>query len=452
MINSTGQEAPTPKSRLIVASLMGTMIEYYDFFLYGTAAALVFGSQFFPNEDPLISTLLAFSTFAVGFVARPIGAAVFGHFGDRLGRKRTLVVALTLMGVSTFLIAFLPTYGSIGLAAPMLLILLRVVQGFALGGEWGGAILLMTENVDPDRRGFWTSFPQIGPPLGSLLAAGMLAIFSGVLTEDQFLSWGWRIPFAFSAVLLVVGLWIRLKVGETKAFKEQQEAARQRPAQVTKLPIITLFTEYPRQLFIAIGFRLGSSAGYYVFAIYILQYATTVGGMSSGVILTALIFNSVVEAMTVPLFGWISDKIGRRPIFCAAALVTVPYVFFMFAMVDTHNTVGVVAAVILAGAIHGAFAGVEGAYFSELFDTRIRYSGIAVGFNIGAVLGGGLTPLIGVVLYGAFGTSAAISIYVGALALLTLWAALAAGETAHRTLTAPAVGTAPDRESRTVDS
>ncbi|MFE7422147.1 MFS transporter [Rhodococcus sp. NPDC057529] len=427
-------ETATPKSRLVVASLMGTTIEYYDFFLYGTAAALVFNTQFFPSDNAFISTLMAFSTFAVGFLTRPIGAAVFGHYGDRLGRKQTLVVALTLMGLSTFLIALLPTYGAVGVLAPVLLVLLRVVQGFAMGGEWGGAILLMTENVDPRRRGFWASFPQLGPPLGNLLAAGMLAIFSGVLSEEQFLSWGWRIPFAFSAILLIIGLWIRLKIGETKAFEQQQQA---NAGAVRKLPFTILMTKYRRELLIAAGFRVGSSAGYYVFAIYILQYATDVGGMETGLILVALLFNSVVEAFVVPFSGWLSDKVGRRPIFCAAAIVTVPYVFFMFAMVDGHHTAGVVVAVVFAGAIHGAFSGVEGAYFSELFDTEVRYSGIAIGFNIGAVLGGGLTPMIGVMLYAAFGTSHAISIYVSVLAMLTLVAALAAGETVQRSVTPP---------------
>lgn len=424
-------QSPPSKIRLALGGLAGTTIEYYDFFLYGTAAALVFGKLFFPGGDPFISTLLAFATLSVGFVARPLGAAIFGHFGDKLGRKKTLVVSLTLMGGSTFAIGFLPTYEMIGLGAPVLLVLLRLIQGFALGGEWGGATLLLAENVD-DRRGFWASFPQVGPALGNLLAAGILAIFSVVLSEEHFLEWGWRIPFALSAGLLLLGLWIRLKFTETKEFMARQAERSEETGPSPKIPFIRLVTEFRKPLLIAIGFRLGESASYYICTVYILQYATTVGGMSRGLILGAVLFGAAAESLLVPFFGALSDKVGRRPIYAAAAITVIPFIFFLFAMVDSKIEPGVVAAVVIGGVIHAAFAGTQGAYFSELFDTEVRYSGISLGFNIGAVLGGGLTPIIGLALYQWLGTSLAFSSYVSVLAVLTLAATVVAGETLKR--------------------
>lgn len=309
---SAAARAPKSKVRLAFAALIGTTIEYYDFFLYGTAAALVFNVVFFPSEDPFVSTLLAFSTLTVGFFARPIGAAVFGHFGDRLGRKRTLVASLMLMGSSTFLIALLPTFDTVGLTAPIALIVLRLIQGFAMGGEWGGATLLLTENVDDKRRGFWASFPQVGPALGNLLAAGVLATFSVTLTDDQFLSWGWRVPFALSALLLALGLWVRLQIGETDEFLEQKAKRKEEGYEAPKIPLLTLFTKYPKPLLIAVGFRLGESAAYYITTVYILQYATSVGGMSRSLVLGAVLFAVAVEAVLVPIFGALTDRIGRR--------------------------------------------------------------------------------------------------------------------------------------------
>lgn len=423
---------PKSKIRLAFAAIIGTTIEYYDFFLYGTAAALVFGVAFFPGGDPFVSTLLAFSTLTVGFFARPVGAAVFGHFGDRLGRKRTLVVSLMLMGGSTFLIALLPDFNTIGVAAPIALVVLRLVQGFALGGEWGGATLLMTENVDGNRRGFWASFPQIGPAFGNLLAAGVLAIFSVVLTDEQFLSWGWRIPFALSAVLLLVGFWVRLKIGETDEFLEQ-EAKRERDGdKPTKIPFVTLLTKYPKPLLLAIGLRLGESAGYYVTTVYILQYATTVGGMSRDIVLAAVLIAVGVEAFLVPAFGALTDRIGRRPVYATAAVAVIPYIFALFGVVGTGQAGAVILVVLVGGIIHAAFAGTHGAYFSELFDTEVRYSGVSLGFNIGAVLGGGLTPIIGLALYQAFDSPLAFAAYVSVLAVLTLVATIVAGETLPR--------------------
>ncbi|MFQ6330054.1 MFS transporter [Nocardia sp. CWNU-33] len=429
----TATGPPKSKARLAAAALIGTTIEYYDFFLYGTAAALVFNVAFFPSEDPFVSTLLAFSTLTIGFFARPLGAAVFGHYGDRLGRKQTLVVCLILMGGSTFLIAALPTFDAIGMAAPIALVVLRLVQGFALGGEWGGATLLLTENVDDNRRGFWASFPQIGPAFGNLLAAGVLAIFSAVLSDDQFISWGWRFPFALSALLLAVGLWVRLQVGETDQFLEQK-AKREAEGNIEpiKMPFIVLLTKYPKPLLVAIGLRLGESAGYYATTVYILQYATAVGNMSRGLVLTAVLFAVGVEALLVPAFGSLADRIGRRPVYAGAAIALVPYIFLLFISVDAGQSTGVILAVLVGGIIHAAFAGTHGAYFSELFATEVRYSGVSLGFNIGAVLGGGLTPIIGLSLYEAFGSAVAFSTYISILAVLTLIATLAAGETLPR--------------------
>lgn len=418
------------KPRLATAAVMGTTIEYYDFFLYGTAAALVFNVAFFPGDDAFLSTLLAFSTLTVGFFARPFGAALFGHMGDRIGRKKTLIISLVLMGGSTFAVALLPTYAQIGVAAPILLVALRLIQGFALGGEWGGATLLLTENVDDKNRGFWASLPQVGPALGNLSAAGVLALSSVILSEEQFLSWGWRIPFALSALLLMIGLWIRLNLEETREFTEHLEEleATGRPVD-EKLPLVTLLTKHWRSLLTAIGFRLGESAGYYVTTVYVLQYATAEAGMGRNFVLGAVLLAVGVEAVIVPAFGALTDRIGRQPVYAAAAVALIPYIFLLFAAVNSQNTTYIVAAVLMGGIVHAAFAGTHGAYFSELFTTEVRYSGMSLGFNVGAVLGGGLTPIVGLALYQYFGSSVAFSVYVSVLALLTLAATLYAGET-----------------------
>lgn len=427
--SSLSPRRPASKRAITVGGVAGTTIEYYDFFLYGTAAAVVFDKVFFPSYDPFVGTLLAFATYAVGFVARPFGAALFGHFGDVRGRKASLVVSLMTMGLATFAIAVLPTYASIGVAAPLILVLLRLLQGFGLGGEWGGATLLLSENVEGGRRGFWASLPQIGPALGNLLAAGVLALFSVVMSDAAFVAWGWRIPFALSALLLVLGMWVRLRLTETAVFEQRRAVGGAAAGTPRRLPLVVLVRDHWRALITAICLRLGESAGYYIFTVFVLTYATTVAGLSRSVALGGVLVGTAVECLLVPVFGHLSDRVGRRVVYLGAAVALVGWVFVFFHLVDLASFGALVLATAGAGAIHAAFAGPQGAYFSELFSTDVRYSGISLGFNIGAVLGGSLTPIIALTLYQVFGTAIAISAYVAVLAAATLAATAIAGDT-----------------------
>lgn len=320
---ASGTTAPPPPAslpRIVAASLIGTTIEWYDFFLYGSAAALVFNKLFFPGSDPLVGTLLSFLTYAVGFAARPLGALVFGHYGDRLGRKKLLVLSLVLMGGATFAIGLLPTHATVGTAAPVLLTVLRLVQGFALGGEWGGAVLLVSEHGDARRRGFWASWPQTGAPAGQLLATGVLSLLTAVLSDDSFGSWGWRIPFLLSGVLVVVGLWIRLSVDESPVFKEALARAEARRAGTEeKLPIVSVLRHHWRDVLVAMGARMAENISYYVITAFILVYATTSAGVSKQTALNAVLIGSAVHFAVIPAWGALSDRVGRRPVYLLGA-------------------------------------------------------------------------------------------------------------------------------------
>jgi len=289
--------------KVIVASLIGTSLEWYDFFLYGTASALVFNKLFFPNFDPLVGTLLAFATYAVGFIARPLGGLVFGHFGDRVGRKQVLIVTLLIMGIATFLIDALPTYQAIGVAAPILLVVLRFVQGLGLGGEWGGAVLMSLEHGAPDRRGLNASWPQVGVPVGNLLAAGVLGLLNLLLTEDAFLSWGWRIAFFLSGALVLVGLWIRMTITESPLFEEVESAGEK-----ARMPLIEVIKRHPRGLLVAMGARLGTDVAFYTFTLYILTFLTANLGLPRSVGLNAVLIGSAVQIALIPWFGALSDR------------------------------------------------------------------------------------------------------------------------------------------------
>src|SRR5689334_13662232 len=311
MTTSSGNGAAAPAARarrgrrlwgVIAASVVGTSLEWYDFFLYGTAAALVFGKLFFPTSDPLVGTLLAFATYAVGFIARPVGGVIAGHLGDRTGRRRVLVGTLLVMGLATCAIGLLPTYGTIGVAAPILLVVLRFVQGLGLGGEWGGAVLMVSEHGDERRRGLYASWPQVGVPAGNLLAAGVLAVLAATLSDDAFDSWGWRIPFLLSAVLVGVGLFIRLRIEESPLFQEVEESAT-----TAKSPVLDVVRVYPRQLAIAFGARLGTDVAFYVFALFIITYVTTELGLSKSTALNAVLIASALQLFLIPVFGALSD-------------------------------------------------------------------------------------------------------------------------------------------------
>ncbi|WP_406444120.1 MHS family MFS transporter [Streptomyces sp. NBC_00631] len=428
--------APSNLPRIVAAGLIGTTIEWYDFFLYGSAAALVFNKLFFPDSDPLVGTLLAFLTYAVGFAARPLGALVFGHYGDRLGRKRLLVLSLLLMGGATFAIGLLPTHATVGGAAPVLLTLLRLVQGFALGGEWGGAVLLVSEHGDPRRRGFWASWPQTGAPAGQLLATGVLSLLTAVLSDDAFASWGWRIPFLLSGVLVVIGLWIRLSVDESPVFREAlaRSEARRRAGAAEPPPLVSVLRHHWRDVLIAMGARMAENIGYYVITAFVLVYATTSAGVSEQTALNAVLIGSAVHFAVIPAWGALSDRIGRRPVYLLGAAGIGLWMFPFFALADTGRFGYLVLAVTVGLVLHGAMYAPQAAFFAEMFATRMRYSGASVGAQFASVAAGAPAPLIATALLSGYGSPTPIALYVITASLLTLVAVGVAKETRRRDL------------------
>jgi metabolite-proton symporter len=419
-----------PIIKVVAASLIGTTIEWYDFFLYGSAAALVFNKLFFPNVDPLTGTLLAFTTYAIGFLARPLGGVVFGHFGDKIGRKKLLVLALILMGGATFAMGLLPTYATIGIAAPLLLTLLRLVQGFALGGEWGGAVLIVSEHGDAKRRGFWASWPQAGVPLGNLLATAVLAVLAAVQTDEAFLSWGWRVPFLLSGLLVGIGLWIRLTVSESPIFLEaQRKAELNKKPVVEKAPIVTLLRLHWREVLIAMGARMGENVSYYVITAFILVYITGPLGLSKSYGLNAVLIASVIHFISIPLWGALSDRVGRRAVYLFGAVGVGVWIFVFFTLLDTRSFGAILLATSVGLVLHGAMYGPQAAFFSELFGTNVRYSGASVGYQLASIVAGALAPLIATALLKEFGSTVPVALYVGFACLLSVIAVVVAKET-----------------------
>ncbi|MFF0064957.1 MFS transporter [Streptomyces sp. NPDC005279] len=436
---ATAPPAPSSLKRIVAASLIGTTIEWYDFFLYGSAAALVFNKLFFPGSDPLVGTLLSFLTYAVGFAARPLGALVFGHYGDRLGRKKLLVLSLLLMGGATFAIGLLPTHATVGSAAPVLLTVLRLVQGFALGGEWGGAVLLVSEHGDAERRGFWASWPQTGAPAGQLLATGVLSALTALLSDAAFTSWGWRIPFLLSGVLVVVGLWIRLSVDESPVFKAALAQAEERKAaagQVEKMPLVSVLRHHWRDVLVAMGARMAENISYYVITAFILVYATTAVELSKQTALNAVLIASAVHFVVIPAWGALSDRIGRRPVYLIGAIGVGAWMFPFFALIDRGSFGSLLLAVTVGLVLHGAMYAPQAAFFAEMFSTRMRYSGASIGAQFSSVAAGAPAPLIATALLADYDSSTPIALYVIAAALLTVVAIGCAKETRHRDLTA----------------
>jgi metabolite-proton symporter len=413
--------------KVVVASLIGTTIEWYDFFLYGTAAALVFNKLFFPAADPLTGAMLAFATYALGFVARPLGGIVFGHFGDRIGRKKLLMLSLVLMGAATFLIGLLPTYGQVGIAAPLLLTLLRLVQGFAVGGEWGGAVLMAAEYGDARRRGLWAGFPQAGVAAGNLLAAGVLAILAAVQSDADFLAWGWRIPFLLSAVLIAVGWWVRVSLEESPVFAEAAETGAHRA------PVIEAIRQRPGGVAVGAGLRVGENISYYVITAFSITYLVDVVGLSRSVALNALLIGAAAEFVTLPLFAWLSDRIGRRPVYALGAAGMALFGFAFFPLLEAGTAQAVGAAMAVGLILHGAMYGPQAAFIAELFPTRIRYSGASLAYQVTSIVAGSLAPIIAIALFRQSGSATPVAVYMLVACLISLAAALAARETKGQT-------------------
>ncbi|MCV7366589.1 MFS transporter [Mycolicibacterium duvalii] len=372
--------------RVALSSLLGTAIEYYDFLVYGTMSALVFGWVFFPEANPATATIAAFGTLAAGYVARPVGGILFGHFGDRLGRKAMLVVTMVLMGVASFLIGVLPTYAAIGVAAPVLLVTLRVIQGIAIGGEWGGATLMVTEHAEPHRRGFWNGVMQMGSPIGSLLSVAVVTVIT-LLPDEDFLSWGWRLPFLLSVLLLAIGVYVRLSISESPIF----EATRGKPAPKS-LPLVDVLRR-PRALVLACAVGIGPFALTALISTYMISYATAIGYHRTDV-MTALIFTSVTGLIAIPAFSALSDRFGRRAVIVTGAAGIVAYAWPFYALVDLRSQVWLTIAMVLAQIVQSMMYAPLGALFSEMFGTTVRYTGASMGYQLAALLGAGFTPLI----------------------------------------------------------
>ncbi len=417
--------ATTPLRRVVAASMIGTTIEWYDFFLYNSAAALVFNRLFFPQFDPLTGTLLAFATYALGFVARPLGGIVFGHYGDRIGRKRLLMLSLVLMGVATVLIGLLPTYDAIGIWAPIALIVLRLAQGFAVGGEWGGAVLMAAEHGDAARRGFWASWPQAGVAAGFLLSAGMLATINGLQSEADFLAWGWRVPFLASIVLVVVGWYIRNRVAESRLFEEEVAQAEAPP----KLPALEVFRERPVAVLLGSGLRVGENISYYILTAFSLTFLVEISAESRALALNALLVGAAVQFFAIPLFASLSDRIGRRWVYAFGGFGLAAWSFVLFPLLASGNAASIILALVVGLTLHGAMYGPQAAMIAELFPTRIRYSGASIAYQLTAIFGGSLAPIIAVWLYREYGSATPVAIYVAIGCAISGVSALLARET-----------------------
>lgn len=401
--------------KAVIAATVGTTIEWYDFFIYGTAAGLVFGKLYFPNHDPLTATLAAFGTYFVGFVGRPIGAAIFGHYGDRIGRKATLIATLMLMGFATFLIAFVPGYETIGIWGAVLLTVLRVIQGIGVGGEWGGSVLISMEWARTHgSRGLIASWPQFGVPAGLFLANLSILAFS-TWSGDAFLDWGWRIPFLLSIILVGVGLWVRLGILETPVFRKLVSEQR-----IVRAPIVEVIKKQPREILLSALVRMSEQAPFYIFTAFVFAYATGTLKMSRDFVLVAVLAASIISFVTIPLSGHISDRIGRRRMYMIGAVVTGLFGFLYFGMLDTAIPWVVFAAIVLSLVPHDMQYGPQAALIAEAFTPRLRYSGASLGYQLASVIAGGPAPLIATALFAAYGTGYAIAVYIAACAVVSL--------------------------------
>ena len=401
--------------RAVIASTIGTAIEWYDFFLYSTVTGLVFAKLFFPNSDPWVGTLEAFAIYAVGFVARPVGAAIFGHFGDRIGRKSTLIATLLLMGLATFAVALVPTYASIGIWGAVILTILRFIQGIGVGGEWGGSVLMSMEWARTDHsRGFIASWPQFGVPCGLFLANLAVLAFSQ-MSGESFLAWGWRIPFALSLILVGVGLYIRLGIFETPVFAKLLAERK-----VERTPMLAVIKEHPKEIVLSALARMAEQAPFYIFTAFVFSYGIKSLNVSRDFLLTAVLSASVLSFVSIPLFGYISDRIGRKNMYMIGAAVTGVFGFIYFAMLKTGAEPIIFLAIVLSLIPHDMQYGPQAALIAESFTGRLRYSGSSLGYQLASVIAGGPAPLIATYLYGAYNSAFAIAIYIAICAVITL--------------------------------
>ena len=438
MSETIGQDQQQNMRRVALTSLAGTSIEWYDFFLYATAAAVIFPIAFFPQEDPTTALLISFSSLAVGFLARPLGGVVFGHFGDRIGRKRTLVVALMMMGVTTTLIGFLPTYASIGVAAPILLVLLRFVQGLAIGGQWGGAMLLVTESAPADQRGWYGAYAQAGAPLGVVLANLAFIGVSSSMSDEAFMDWGWRLPFIASIVLIGISMYIQLKIEDTQAFQSLSNAqsATDKPVETVKRsPVIEAIRKYPKRIMLAAGAFLSVQVTFYILIAFVISYGMQSPNLmlSKDLMLTAVLVAAAIMVPTQFYFSGLSDRIGRKNVYRWGAILTGAWGFALFPLIDTGNPLFICLAITVGLLFLGMQYGPQAAYFTELFSTEVRYSGASLGYQLGAIIGGALAPTIAVLLWDSFGIFY-VSVYIAIAALLTLWSLSHLEETKGSTL------------------
>ncbi|WP_328781108.1 MHS family MFS transporter [Streptomyces canus] len=427
----TASERTRQLRRVALSGLLGTAVEFYDFLVYGTVAALVFGELFFPGADPAVGTIAAFGTFAAGYVARPIGGIVFGHFGDRLGRKNMLLLTMGLMGGASFLIGLLPTYDTIGVWAPVLLITLRVVQGIAIGGEWGGATLMVVEHAGERRRGLWSSFTQMGAPLGSLISAAVVALVS-TLPKDQFAAWGWRVPFLLSVLLLGVGLFVRLKVVESPLFAEVKKDRAE-----SRLPVLDVLRR-PRPVLLACGVGIGAFTAQSLLTSYLISYATGIGYPRPQV-LTALTVSAAVALVVLPCASALSDRIGRRPVVLTGAILSAATAFPVLALVDSKSSGALILAVVIGhGISQSLMYGPLGALFSEMFGTKVRYTGASLGYQGATLVGAGFSPMIAGSLVASSGNGTPVALLLCGGSLITALTVWFVRETSRTSLTDPA--------------
>jgi MFS transporter, MHS family, shikimate and dehydroshikimate transport protein len=427
--SDAGSAAAGVTFKVVLASTLGTIVEWYDFFIYGTAAALIFGPLFFPSSDLWLSTTAALSVYAAGYLARPLGGIVFGHFGDRIGRRSMLVLSMLLMGAGTFCVGLLPTYDQVGAWAPLTLIVLRLVQAVGLGGEWGGAVLMVAERAPARRRGLFGSLVQLGNPVGRLAATGVFALASRLPSRD-FLAWGWRLPFLASAILVAIGLLIRYRIDESPAF-EKVRVARE----MARVPLADVLSAFPRETAIAVGLKITETAWVGIMTVFAVSYLTAQLGMAQTFVLDAIALATLVELIVMPLSGWLSDLIGRRTLYLIGTAAGILLAFPLFGLLETRDPTIILWTIVIGICLgQGMIFALHASFLPELFSTRVRYSGISLGFQVGGAIGGGITPVAANALVGLAGATWPVSLFLVVLGALTFAAVLNARETSGASL------------------